>query len=75
MDPEIALAIEALPVLAPEDVPSLDDHCAICLISFRGIFEKEAGEEDATREGEGEGGGRIGVTKVEGCGHMFCLEE
>lgn len=73
-EPDITLVIEGLPLLTPEDVPSLDDHCAICLISFRSIFEKEAaGEEDAGDEGEE--GGRRGVTKVDGCGHLFCLEE
>lgn len=72
--PEILLAIEGLPLLTPEDVPSLDDHCAICLISFRSIFEKEAkGEESAGDDGEGNG--RRGVTKVDGCGHLFCMEE
>lgn len=72
--PEIILAIEGLPLLTPEDVPSLDDHCAICLISFRSIFEKEAeGEEGVVFEGEGDV--RRGVTKVDGCGHLFCLEE
>lgn len=76
LDPEIALAIEGLPLLAPEDVPSLDDHCAICLISFRSIFEKEAEEkEEDEADGEGERVRRGGVTKVEGCGHVFCLEE
>lgn len=72
--PEITLAIEGLPLLTPEDVPSLDDHCAICLISFRSIFEKEAaGEEGAGDEGEEDE--KRGVTKVDGCGHLFCLEE
>lgn len=80
IDPTISLAIEGLPLLASEDldVQSLDDHCPICLISFRSIFEKEEGGDGDVEGGEGEGKGgeeRKGVTKVEGCGHVFCLEE
>lgn len=75
MDASIELAIQSLPLLTKEDLTDLDDHCAICLLSFRSILEKAEGQVDGSGMSEGEDGERVGLTKVENCGHLFCLEE
>ncbi|THH19770.1 hypothetical protein EW146_g1443 [Bondarzewia mesenterica] len=64
VDPLITLALSDLPTLAVDEVPNLDDYCAICLMTYRAIFEKAE---------EGESG--MGVTKIEGCGHAFCMQD
>ncbi|KII94821.1 hypothetical protein PLICRDRAFT_193049 [Plicaturopsis crispa FD-325 SS-3] len=65
-----AHAISSLPAL-PRDAVPVDDACAICLVPFKDILEVE----DALEEDAEEWGGRGGVTKVEGCGHMFCMQD
>ncbi|TFY72996.1 hypothetical protein EVG20_g41 [Dentipellis fragilis] len=64
-DYAITAAISNLPVLTPEEVSNLDEFCPICLMTFRSAFEAEATAGPSTK----------GVTKVEGCGHMFCTED
>lgn len=59
--------VRDLPVLPKDQVP-LEDGCPICFVPFLEILE---GTGDATDE---EGGDR-GVTKLEGCGHIFCRKE
>jgi len=54
--------IQDLPVLSKEQV-SLEDNCPICLVPFLEILQvKEDDEEN-------------GITKIEGCGHLFCRKE
>ena len=63
----IERAIEKLPTLAVQDVP-LEDSCPICLMSFSSIFSGE----NIGPEAPGE---LSGVTKLQGCGHVFCRLE
>ncbi|TFY80154.1 hypothetical protein EWM64_g3859 [Hericium alpestre] len=63
----VVAAISGLPRLTLEQISNLEDSCPICLISFRAIFE------DA--EGGMVGEASKGVTKVDGCGHIFCIED
>jgi len=58
-------ALDDLPVLHASSVPK-DESCAICLTPFNSIL---AGE--VPQEGDAE----VGVTKVVGCGHLFCRKE
>jgi hypothetical protein len=52
-----------LPVLSHDQVP-LDDYCPICLVPFLEIL-------GPARDGQDD----PGVTKLEGCGHIFCRRE
>ena len=65
----IQLAISRLPVLAKEEIP-LDDSCPICINSFEAVLEGKV------HEGLGEALLELdelaGVTKLVGCGHIFC---
>ena len=65
----IQLAISRLPALTKADIPA-EDSCPICLNPFDAILDGK------TREELGEGGAdpdeSIGVTKLVGCGHLFC---
>ncbi|KAG0709578.1 hypothetical protein DFH29DRAFT_884765 [Suillus ampliporus] len=58
-------ALDDLPVLNASAIPK-DESCAICLTPFDAIL---AGE--MPQEGEIEDG----VTKVMGCGHLFCRKD
>lgn len=57
----VAKVISELPVLDKDSIP-LDDSCPICLTSFASLI---AEDQD----------GNVGVTKLNGCGHIFCMKE
>jgi len=61
----IQIAIDSLPTL-PEDSVPLDDTCPICLMSFASIFCETAVGTDMVFGG---------VTKLVGCGHLFCRKD
>lgn len=70
-------AIAALPTLSKEEIP-LDDACPICLQGFEAIYEGKAQEEVAVDNGLPNGTDpeeHRGVTKLSGCGHVFCRFE
>jgi len=58
-------ALDDLPVLHASTVPK-DECCAICLTPFDAILAGEVPQEGEIGEG---------VTKVVGCGHLFCRKE
>ncbi|KIJ70002.1 hypothetical protein HYDPIDRAFT_171924 [Hydnomerulius pinastri MD-312] len=62
-------ALEDLPVLK-EDVIPKDESCAICLTPFASILSGEFSYDD-----EKVTACENGVTKVVGCGHMFCRRD
>ena len=66
----IERAISLLPALIKAEIPQ-DDSCPICLNPFDTIFEgsslTEITEEPTPAPGE-----IAGVTKLVGCGHIFC---
>ncbi|KAI0751562.1 hypothetical protein C8Q80DRAFT_1157952 [Daedaleopsis nitida] len=65
----IQLAIDRLPALTKDDIP-LDDSCPICINPFDAILDGKAREglgEEAPQDDE-----LAGVTKLVGCGHVFC---
>lgn len=59
--------VRDLPILPKDQIP-LEDSCLICFVPFLEILESM---EDVTDE---EGDER-GITKLEGCGHIFCRKE
>lgn len=61
---QINQLIQSLPSIAKNDVP-VEDSCPICLVPFLDCFQEESGEDESS----------IGVTKLEGCGHLFCRKE
>ena len=66
----IQLAISRLPALTKEQIP-VDDSCPICLNPFDAILDGKAREEleaDPTPDSDD----LAGVTKLVGCGHVFC---
>ncbi len=65
----IHLAISRLPVLAKDDIP-LDDSCPICINPFEAALEGKAHE--GLGEAPSESDELAGVTKLVGCGHIFC---
>jgi hypothetical protein len=67
VDPVVADALASLELLLPKDIPSLDDFCPICLMTFRTVLEP--------REDNLLGKVVSGVARVDGCGHLFCAEE
>jgi hypothetical protein len=67
VDPIVANALASLELLSPKDIPSLDDFCPICLMTFRTVLEP--------REDNLLGKTVLGVARVGGCGHLFCAEE
>jgi hypothetical protein len=85
-DERVRLAIQALPSLSVDLLPSMDDSCPICLLSFKTIL---SGERSRSHSVELEpldadaiiiGGTpfpeeHLGVTKLLGCGHLFCKRE
>lgn len=67
----MCLAISSLPTLEEKDIP-LDESCPICLNSFKSIHEGET-QSDGTLVGLLVHPIELrGVTKLEGCGHVFC---
>jgi hypothetical protein len=54
---------QELPTLSQDQVP-LDDYCPICLVPFLEILSPARDTQDDP-----------GVTKIEGCGHIFCRRE
>ena len=63
----IERAIQKLPTLSAQNVP-LGDSCPICLMSFSSVLSGENVGPDAPGE-------LAGVTKLQGCGHVFCRLE
>lgn len=68
--------IQDLPSLTLADIP-LDDSCPICLNTFSSILEAQENEDMdappsalAPKQSE-----MAGVTKLDGCGHIFCRFE
>ena len=61
----IEIFLESLPVLDKDSNFVLEDSCPICLMPFTSIFA-----EDCSAEPE-----IAGVTKLTGCGHIFCRRE
>ncbi|KAH7916078.1 hypothetical protein BJ138DRAFT_1140143 [Hygrophoropsis aurantiaca] len=59
-------ALDDLPVLDAETIPK-DESCAICLTPFSAVLEECLPSQLDDVEG--------GVTKVSGCGHMFCRKD
>ncbi|OCH92209.1 hypothetical protein OBBRIDRAFT_886482 [Obba rivulosa] len=67
----MGLAISRLPILKKDEIP-LDDTCPICLNLFSHILEGEV-QIDSTLVGLAPKHLVLsGVTKLEGCGHIFC---
>lgn len=62
----IERAVQKLPTLAAHEVPT-EDSCPICLVPFSTILE---GEANGLQQVE-----LAGVTKLYGCGHVFCRLE
>jgi hypothetical protein len=65
----LRIAIDSLPVLGEKDIP-LEESCPICLVSFSSIMTAQT-ELDSSEGIDLKGG----ITKLEGCGHMFCRKE
>ncbi|KAH9483047.1 hypothetical protein JR316_0005147 [Psilocybe cubensis] len=56
----------------------LEEPCPICLMPFASIFEEQEAETAKDSEGKDEGKDEAelgGVTKLEGCGHIFCRRD
>ncbi|KAF9006427.1 hypothetical protein BDQ17DRAFT_282645 [Cyathus striatus] len=58
----IRIAIEHLPHLSLDQF-HLDESCPICLFSFQTILSQNQQFQD------------IAITKVPGCGHVFCRKD
>lgn len=69
----VRLAIDKLPSLTA-DVVNLEDSCAICLTGFASILSDEA-ELKGLDQYDEELGFEAGITKLVGCGHLFCRKE
>ena len=63
-DDSITLSLSNLPRLTLKDIENADDCCPICLIPYRTILEQLVEDEENNC-----------VTKIEGCGHVFCIQE
>lgn len=61
-----------LPVLSKDQIP-LEDNCPICLVPFLEILntpqDSKPNSSSTSLEDD------AGVTKLEGCGHIFCRRE
>ncbi|KZT29315.1 hypothetical protein NEOLEDRAFT_1175025 [Neolentinus lepideus HHB14362 ss-1] len=69
------LLVSKLPDLKREEVPS-DECCPICLLTFRSFYEEDSASAMETKGKDGEdGGAERGVTKLMGCGHLFCRKD
>ncbi|CAL1701092.1 unnamed protein product [Somion occarium] len=66
----IAQAIHKLPTLNSDEVPA-EDSCPICLMSFSSICSGSL-QNEGTLDICGRTVQLRGVTKLEGCGHVFC---
>ncbi len=73
VDERISLAVHKLPTLDGQHVPP-EDSCPICLVSFASILDGSVQEEGVVTLGERDVS-LGGITKLEGCGHMFCRVE
>ncbi|KAJ3557515.1 hypothetical protein NM688_g1436 [Phlebia brevispora] len=69
----IGRAIAKLPTLSKDKIP-LNDPCPICLLPFSSILEGTAQSMETAVLGGGtpDRVNLCGITKLEGCGHMFC---
>ncbi|EIN10913.1 hypothetical protein PUNSTDRAFT_142805 [Punctularia strigosozonata HHB-11173 SS5] len=65
-------AVDNLPRLSPSEI-DLADSCPICLVAFDSIVE-DAGEASLFAHHSSEPA-VTSVTKVEGCGHLFCTRD
>lgn len=70
----IEQAISGLPTLSKAEVP-VDDNCGICLQNFGAIVDGEVQNEGSLELEGGETVALSGVTKLAGCGHIFCRLE
>lgn len=70
----MTVAISELPTLKKDEIP-LDDSCPICLNSFESIYEGRTHNEGDLIGLTVEPLELRGVTKLEGCGHIFCRLE
>lgn len=72
----IGRAIARLPTLSKDQI-SLNDPCPICLLPFSSILDGTAQSTESVFPpcGTPEVVNLRGVTKLEGCGHMFCRAE
>jgi hypothetical protein len=69
----IRFTIDQLPTLTAKDV-QLDDSCAICLTGFASILSNEV-EVEASTELDADTEVQLGITRLVGCGHLFCRKE
>jgi hypothetical protein len=69
----IRLFIDQLPTLNPNEVRP-DDSCAICLTGFSSVLA-EATEMKASNDFNADAEIELGVTRLIGCGHLFCRKE
>lgn len=90
VEERIAVMVSKLPILDQEQIP-MEDACPICLVSFSSIVDGSSSstataspnENEGSEVGDGREGERVGewdvvvegVTKLEGCGHVFCRFE
>jgi len=63
MDPRISSLIDSLPTLTKDDV-DIHDYCPICFEDFKTILDDDGSESEPA-----------GITKLEGCSHVFCRKE
>lgn len=73
-------ALAALPVLHKDALAGVDleESCPICLVPLSNILAAAVAaekEEDDAEEDENEEAALAGVTKLVGCGHIFCRRE
>ncbi|KAK7696048.1 hypothetical protein QCA50_000689 [Cerrena zonata] len=66
----IAQVIHRLPILTKEEVP-MEDSCPICLMALSSIVEGSI-QNEGSLEMCGRDVQLSGITKLEGCGHVFC---
>ncbi|KAI0787161.1 hypothetical protein BC629DRAFT_1440340 [Irpex lacteus] len=71
----VARAIDKLPKLSLEEIPSPEDSCPICLNPFTAIYAGEV-QNEGTATLSGVVAPKLvdmsGLTRLEGCGHVFC---
>jgi len=74
--------LASLPILG-KDAVDLEEPCPICLMPFSSVFADEADARLKSAESnvemhekeKGNDGALGGVTKLLGCGHIFCRRE
>ena len=69
----IRFTISQLPTLNAKEV-ELDDSCAICLSGFASILSDEA-EVKQSNDFDSDTEIELGITRLVGCGHLFCRKE